>query len=281
MMAVFSIVNLLWILEEARAYGPGVPGCQSQSWLLSFSYIFAWCRVNSLFFISPAKVVDRVVALGARTGRYGPDCNKTCSAQCAGHGNPCHHVDGSCYLGCVQDDHSHSCEPNQALSSKSGVDSVWNHAGVVIGTVDAVAGVIIGVLSWKLHTASRKHLEAPNSEKSNGNIDLVRQSENSAQSGQDPPDEEPENLESPTPNQNYDTAISDSSNDVHAYNIGFDVYENPNYAMRNSGTYLIPIDPTNTADPSATDSDEKEMENSTANTAETAPYGNMASVMSL
>ena len=33
-------------------------------------------------------------------GRHGEGCTQTCSEHCAGEDNPCHHVNGTCDLGC-------------------------------------------------------------------------------------------------------------------------------------------------------------------------------------
>ena len=50
-----------------------------------------------------------------RIGKHGPGCNTTCSGQCVGQHNPCHHIDGLCYLGCVQDDQSPMCRRTRGI----------------------------------------------------------------------------------------------------------------------------------------------------------------------
>ncbi|KAK3709336.1 hypothetical protein RRG08_056690 [Elysia crispata] len=43
------------------------------------------------------------------SGSYGEECAATCSDHCAGDQNPCHHVNGTCDLGCDPGYQGSSC----------------------------------------------------------------------------------------------------------------------------------------------------------------------------
>ncbi|KAK3774959.1 hypothetical protein RRG08_040547 [Elysia crispata] len=43
------------------------------------------------------------------TGQFGEGCKETCSDHCAGDKNPCHHLNGTCVMGCDPGYHGSLC----------------------------------------------------------------------------------------------------------------------------------------------------------------------------
>ena len=43
------------------------------------------------------------------TGQFGEGCKETCSDHCAGDKNPCHHINGTCDMGCDPGYHGLLC----------------------------------------------------------------------------------------------------------------------------------------------------------------------------
>ncbi|KAK3760733.1 hypothetical protein RRG08_062771, partial [Elysia crispata] len=115
-----------------------------------------------------------------RIGKYGPGCNTTCSDQCVGQHNPCHHIDGSCYLGCEQDDQSAMCRgtrvkhrSDEGTGHKSPSISLTLFA-VVVFVIVIAAAAIIGFLVSRLRMTKRHRPRSSPPEDCSARIELVQ-----------------------------------------------------------------------------------------------------------
>ncbi|GFO40161.1 receptor-type tyrosine-protein phosphatase kappa [Plakobranchus ocellatus] len=75
-------------------------------------------------------------------GRYGPGCSLFCNANCAGQGDPCHHVDGTCTQGCDPGYQGSHCEQacDQGTYGQDCNETCANTCGGVANTCNHVNG---------------------------------------------------------------------------------------------------------------------------------------------
>ncbi|GFS19753.1 multiple epidermal growth factor-like domains 10 [Elysia marginata] len=175
-------------------------------------------------------------------GRYGPGCNQTCSVQCAGHGNPCHYVDGSCYLGCVHDDQSIICRKGFSCDSDELIQNTWAIAATVVAVVvTGAAAIVIGLLVWRLH---RNKFHTASNNATGREIEL-RPRCNVPVASRERRDEQETSINRRSV-QGHEPAEIGTQN-VHLYDKEGDHYASPADIMQELKAYEIPNSPTVTA----------------------------------